>query len=56
LLTGEVPLGEAAAELEALVMRVAGGEPTKPERLGHREYFVTYKHQDTPSLGAGCRA
>jgi altronate hydrolase len=35
---------------------VASGEPSKPERLGHREFFLMYKHQDVPSLEAGCRA
>jgi altronate hydrolase len=29
---------------------------TKPEQLGHREYFLMYKHQDTPPLEIGCRA
>ena len=29
---------------------------SKPERLGHREFFLMYKHQDVPSLEAGCRA
>ena len=56
VLTGEMTLAEAGDELLALVTRVAGGEPAKPEQLGHREYFVMYKHQDTPSLTAGCRA
>ena len=56
VLTGECSLAAAAAELLALVPRVAAGEPAKPEQLGHREYFVMYKHQDTPSLAAGCRA
>jgi altronate dehydratase large subunit len=56
VLTGECSLAAAAAELLALVTRVAAGEPAKPEQLGHREYFVMYKHQDTPSLAAGCRA
>ena len=56
VLTGECSLVAAAAELLALVTRVAAGEPAKPEQLGHREYFVMYKHQDTPSLAAGCRA
>jgi altronate hydrolase len=31
-------------------------DPSKPELLGHREYFVMYKHQDTPALVEGCRA
>jgi altronate hydrolase len=39
-----------------LVVGVASGALTKPERLGHREYFITYKHQDTPLLEVGCRA
>lgn len=56
VLTGECSLATAAAELQALITRVAAGEPAKPEQLGHREYFVMYKHQDTPSLAAGCRA
>ena len=56
VLTGEISLAEAGDELFGLVTRVAAGEPAKPELLGHREYFVMYKHQDTPSLAAGCRA
>ena len=56
VLTGECSLAAAAEELLALVKRVAAGEPAKPEQLGHREYFIMYKHQDTPSLSAGCRA
>jgi altronate hydrolase len=56
VLTGELSLAQAGDELSALVARVAAGESSKPERLGHREYFVMYKHQDTPSLAAGCRA
>jgi altronate dehydratase large subunit len=39
-----------------MVRRVAAGEPSKPEALGHREYFVMYKHQETPDLSTGCRA
>ena len=56
VLTGETSLAEAGDELLALVTRIAQGQPAKPELLGHREYFVMYKHQDTPSLTAGCRA
>ncbi len=56
VLSGEITVSRAAEELLEMVVRVAGGEPTKPERLGHREYFVMYKHQDTPSLAEGCRA
>lgn len=56
LLTGASTLAEKAGELFDLVVSVAAGEPTKPERLGHREYFIMYKHQDTPGLLEGCRA
>jgi altronate hydrolase len=56
MLTGELTLEQAGRELADLVIRVASGEKSKPEDLGHREYFIMYKHQDTPSLAAGCRA
>ena len=56
ILSGECTLAAAADELRALVERVAAGESSKPEKLGHPEYFVMYKHQNTPSLQAGCRA
>jgi altronate dehydratase large subunit len=56
VLTGEITLEQAGAELEDLVVRVAAGEPSKSESLGHREYFIMYKHQDTPALLDGCRA
>lgn len=56
ILSGEITLAAAAEELAALVYAVASGQQSKPEALGHREYFLMYKHQDTPSLDAGCRA
>jgi altronate hydrolase len=56
LLSGDRTLDELGAELAQLVVNVASGGLTKPERLGHREYFITYKHQDTPPLEIGCRA
>ncbi|MEO0793643.1 MAG: UxaA family hydrolase [Verrucomicrobiota bacterium] len=56
VLNGEISLQEAAGELLELVVSVAGGQPSKPEALGHREYFIPYKHQDVPSLIEGCRA
>ena len=56
VLAGELTLDDAAAELEDLVAAVAAGTPSKPEALGHREYFVMYKHQDTPELDRGCRS
>ncbi|MFO1487903.1 MAG: UxaA family hydrolase [Verrucomicrobiota bacterium] len=56
VLTGGLSLPQAGLELAELLLKVAAGEPSKPEALGHREYFVMYKHQNTPSLTAGCRA
>lgn len=56
VLTGELSLSAAAEEIAGLVHEVAAGRPSKPEALGHREYFLMYKHQDTPSLEAGCHA
>ncbi|TVQ22502.1 MAG: D-galactarate dehydratase, partial [Spirochaetaceae bacterium] len=55
VLSGSVSLHDAGTELLGLVTQVASGEQTKPERLGHKEYFIMYKHQNTPSLQAGCR-
>lgn len=55
VLTGELIMAEAAQELLQMVVSVAAGQVTKSEALGHREYFVMYKHQDTPSLVNGCR-
>lgn len=56
ILTGDITVMQAGTELARMVAAVAGGALSKPEALGHREYFVMYKHQDTPSLEAGCRA
>ncbi|HEX9047798.1 MAG TPA: UxaA family hydrolase [Verrucomicrobiae bacterium] len=56
VLTGEMDLARAGRALAELVLGVARGAPSKPERLGHREYFIMYKHQDTPALTEGCRA
>jgi altronate hydrolase len=56
VLSGELTLDAGANELRDLVVQVASGQPSKPESLGHREYFVMYKHQDTPPLEIGCRA
>ena len=56
ILDGRQTLDEAGLSLLMLVREVAAGCRSKPEALGHREYFLMYKHQDTPSLAAGCRA
>jgi altronate hydrolase len=56
ILCGELTLDQAADELGDLVVQIASGTQSKPESLGHREYFIMYKHQDTPPLEIGCRA
>lgn len=56
VLSGDLNLAQAGDELRNLVCQTAAGAPSKPEALGHREYFVMYKHQDTPALEVGCRA
>jgi altronate hydrolase len=56
ILSGEQTLDEAARALMQMVGDVAAGMQTKPEALGHREFFLMYKHQDTPRLEAGCHA
>lgn len=56
VLSGELTLAQAGRALAERVVRVAQGEPSKPESLGHREYFIMYKHQNAPSLTEGCRA
>lgn len=56
VLSGQRTLDEAALDLLLMAMDVATGAPSKPEALGHREYFVMYKHQNTPALTDGCRA
>lgn len=56
VLSGELTMDQAGDELMELIADVASGQMSKPERLGHREFFLMYKHQDVPSLEAGCRA
>jgi altronate hydrolase len=56
MLTGEKTLDEIGDELAEHVIAIAAGQPSKPEALGHREYFVMYKHQEAPPLTLGCRA
>lgn len=56
VLSGAMTLDQAAEELLQRVAEVASGEPSKPEQLGHREYFLMYKHQNAPALDAGCRS
>jgi altronate hydrolase len=55
ILSGQLSLDEASLELMDLIADTAAGHPSKPEMLGHREFFLMYKHQDSPSLEVGCR-
>jgi altronate dehydratase large subunit len=55
ILAGEKTLEESAQDLLQLVVDTASGTLTKPEILGHREFFIPYKYQDTPTLEGGCR-
>lgn len=56
VLNGEFTLEQSGEKLADLVGSVAASAPSKPELLGHRESFLMYKHQDTPSLSQGCHA
>jgi len=52
ILEGEGDLDEVADEIVSLVAAVAGGQLTKSEDMGHREFILTYKSFE-PS-GPGC--
>lgn len=56
VLSGELTLEESALSLMNTIADVAAGTPSKPEAIGHREYFLMYKHQDVLSIEAGCHA
>lgn len=45
-LSGERTLDESAQDLSDLVIRVASGEKSKSEALGHHEFHIIYKYQD----------
>ena len=45
-------LHEVADEIYDLVLRAAGGEPTKSEELGHTEFILTYKSFEP--IGPAC--
>ena len=52
ILAGEATLEQVGAEIVELVARVANGEQSCSEALGHQEFILTYK-QFEPS-GPGC--
>jgi altronate hydrolase len=43
ILEGRATLDEVGREIHDLILRVANGEKTKSEELGHQEFILTYK-------------
>jgi altronate hydrolase len=43
ILDGEATLDDVAHEICAATLRVAAGEPTASETLGHQEFILGYK-------------
>ena len=55
VLRGEFSRDEMAEKLALLVAEVAGGEMTKSEALGHKEFYIPYKYQEkTVSYKRAC--
>jgi altronate dehydratase large subunit len=52
ILTGEATLQEVGSEIVDLVARVANGEASRSEELGHQEFILTYKQFEP--VGPGC--
>ncbi len=52
ILEGRATLPEVGREIYDLLARVASGEPTKSEALGHQEFILTYKSFEP--LGPAC--
>jgi altronate dehydratase large subunit len=52
ILEGRATLGQVGREIYDLIGRVANGEPTKSEALGHQEFILTYKSFEP--LGPAC--
>jgi altronate dehydratase large subunit len=52
ILEGQATLDLVGQEIFDLALRVAGGQPTASETLGHQEFVLTYKTFDP--LGPGC--
>jgi altronate hydrolase len=51
ILEGRGTLDELGQEIFDLVLRVAGGQPTASERLGHQEFILTYKSFEPGTCG-----
>ena len=52
ILEGEATLAELGGEIFDLILRVAAGEPTASEALGHQEFSLVYKSFEP--LGPAC--
>ena len=52
IITGEATLDEIGGEIYDSLLKVAAGEPTKSEALGHAEFILTYKTFEP--LGPAC--
>ena len=52
IMEGLASLDEVGAEITALVLRVAAGEPSLSEQMGHQEFILTYKAFDP--VGPAC--
>jgi altronate dehydratase len=52
ILEGQATLPEVGREIYDLIGRVANGEQTKSETLGHQEFILTYKSFEP--LGPAC--
>ncbi|NUQ65380.1 MAG: UxaA family hydrolase [Pirellulales bacterium] len=52
ILEGEAALDAVGREIYDLVLRVAGGEQTASEQLGHQEFILTYKSFEP--IGPAC--
>ena len=47
IIAGDATASEVGREILEKVLEVAGGKQTKAELLGHQEYCISYKYQDT---------
>jgi len=52
ILTGHASIEEVGTEIVELISRVANGECTRSEALGHQEFILTYKQFEP--IGPGC--
>ena len=52
ILEGKMTVEEVGAEIFSLVNKVAGGQQTKSEALGHQEFIMTYKSFEP--IGPSC--